>query len=105
MSDQYPECDKLNKISEDRDTILEFFEWLNGVKKMTLAEDRTMIDTRDHSDLFAEEPRWVDVEVTRFMPVDRSIESLILEFFDIDPEKMEEERRAMLDSLRGIANA
>lgn len=76
--EEYPECEKLSAVSDERRTLSEFFEWL---------ESRGML-------LCTYEP---DFQIP--WPVTKSNDTLIYEFLEIDPKKLDQERRAMLASL------
>lgn len=75
-----PECDRLAEVSEHSQTIGDFLEWLpqQGIQLCSIPEEY------DHT----------------FVPIGRSIESLLAEFFEIDMAKVEKERRAVLDAFR-----
>lgn len=79
---EYPEHDRLKLISDKSQTIGAFLEWLNsesGLEICTLIEGQ--IDDR-------------------FAPAGISIEKLLAQYFEIDLDKIEKEKRAMLDSIR-----
>lgn len=73
-----PECDKMLAIHEDSQKIGEFIEWL-GEQGMEICVD------------------CMDGEYT---PLRKTREQLLAEYFDIDLEKVEQERRKILKSLR-----
>jgi hypothetical protein len=81
----YPECEKLAKVSETSQKIGEFLEWLNeqGFTICRLGED--------NSDLF--------------YPDYTSINQRLADFFGIDLNKVEAERRQMLETLRSQNDA
>jgi hypothetical protein len=74
----YPEHIKLKAISARSQAIGEFLEWLTCKKGFTICQ------------LHREE----------FMPVYTRTENLLAEFFEIDLDKIEAEKRAMLAELR-----
>lgn len=78
----YPEHDRLALISDKSQAIGEFIDWLQskGIHLACYYEE----DSRD-----------------RLFTVETPTNSLLAEFFDIDPIKIEREKRAMLDALRG----
>lgn len=82
MSD-YPEHDKLAKISDQSQTCGEFVDWLQGCG-LHLCEGED--------------------DEGRFWPSHRPITELLAGFFDIDQKKIDAEKEAMLDVLRA-ANA
>jgi len=76
---EYPEHEKLKKISDKSQAIGEFVDWLRYEKNIQLAQWRNGTD---------------------MMPARALIRDLLAEFFDIDQDKIEEEKRAMLDEIR-----
>jgi len=74
---KYPECEKLAAVHEKSQAIGAFLEWLE-TKDISLM-------TRDHNDDCCS-PRM-------------SIEEMLAEFFEIDLNKVEEERRAILEDI------
>ena len=71
-----PECDKWAACSDGRQTVADFLDFLSE-KGISLA-----VDSTEHSDAQ--------------MPCNRSRSSLIAEFFEIDVNRLEDERRALL---------
>lgn len=87
----YPECEKLHKVSHISQQIGEFLDWLRE-QHITLCRWQ---DTIRHSDEFGDyTPQGY------YMANDRT-EKLLADFFEIDLDKVEEERLAMLKKLRG----
>jgi len=79
-----PEHDKLDKIHDKSQAIGEFLEWLQGEKDVVLAEYHEHAMGRK------------DV----LLPIHAHIETLLGEFFEIDLEKLENEKLNMLEQLR-----
>jgi len=77
---EYPECDKLSKVKDKSQIIGEFLDWCNsqGVHLATYYEDRGLFVDR------------------------RSIEQVLADYYDIDLDKVEEERRHILEMQRDI---
>jgi len=75
---KYPECEKLAAVHEKSQTIGAFLEWL---------------ETKDISLML-----WCPGD--NFRRPHMSIEKMLAEFFEIDLNKVEEERRAMLEDMR-----
>ena len=75
-----PELDKIKEVSKESRKIGDFLEWLQYEKNWRLA----YYDSYD--------------ELT---PAAFSIEPLLAEFFDIDLDKAEKERMAVLEWVRG----
>lgn len=127
MSD-YPEHEKLQSISDHSQVIGEFVEWLAGEKGIHLGEWERQIDCGWRSaSTVGGVPRlrcragqlithmgeengdecevcdgtgYVERIEPRMFPVNRGITNLLADFFDIDLDKIEVEKRAMLDHLR-----
>lgn len=76
-----PECEKLTRVSEESNKIGNFLDWL-AEKNIVLA----IYETRDEL----------------LYPLRKSFEKLLAEYFEIDLNKVEQERRALLDWLREI---
>jgi len=74
---EYPECEKLKAISDKSNTIGRF---LDSQTQYVLCQ-------------------WDDKH-ERYRPVHESLEQILAKYFDIDMEKVETERRAMLEALR-----
>ena len=74
-----PECEKLSSDSDERRTFSEFFEWLES-------QGMFLCQYEEDSHL-----PW---------PVNGSNDRLIYKFLEIDQDKLEQERRAMLAVLR-----
>jgi hypothetical protein len=81
-----PELDKQHAVIEsgEADTLTRFVDWLRDEKEFVIAE-------------------WVkydEYEDTKLTPIHARIEELFAEFFGIDLNKIEQERRAILEELR-----
>lgn len=95
-----PECDKLSKKTPEWNIIYPFIEWLQ--------ENRMCIAVwRDPKDFIDEEHKTVE-EVQEDMwwrlehpyPYGNNIEGLLYKYFGVDPNKLEEERRKILQEFR-----
>lgn len=75
-----PECDKLSKISDQSQIIGEFLEWLTNERSIQICI--------------------LDNFSGKFLPYRFSMEQLLAEYFDIDLDKVEQERRLILKNLR-----
>ena len=84
---QYPECEKLAAVSKDSGNIREFLEWLLYSKNYVLAFYSDEDDYEYDNGLRA---------------VNLNIEEFLAEYFEIDLDKVETERREILDSCRRI---
>lgn len=86
MSD-YPESERLHKVSGDVSTLHEFLEW-------TRSEGLILCRLQDTGRIRFDAP------VEEYFPSYESMQDLIYRFFEIDDDKLERERRAMLEELR-----
>jgi len=104
MSD-YPECEKMAAVHEKSQAIGEFLEWLqtgeaDGTvfkRPVFLAAHRIVTEDSGCVPLHEEDRYVSDVEI---VPLCATTENLLARFFNIDMEKVEKERQAMLDDLR-----
>ena len=86
--EKYPECTKLASIAPVSQKIGEFLDWWMSNENRILAEGY-----RDYGDIRA------------WFPTRRSLEVILAEFFEIDLEKVEAEKRVMLDEIRRLEDA
>src|SRR5512135_3462017 len=91
-SEQYPEHEKLHMVKDRSQSIGEFLEWLRSEKGYVICE-RLRTSAGDEE----EEEDDADYEL---VPANLGITKLLAEFFKIDLEKIEAEKRQMLDQLR-----
>lgn len=82
---KYPEHVKLAEISDKSQVVGEFVDWMVETKGIVLAQ--YVKDDMDHERL---RPNWVPLM------------NLLAEFFDIDQNKIEQEKRAMLEVQRAL---
>lgn len=80
-ADPYPEHTKLAEISDKSQAIGEFVDWLRdkGISLCRLYEENG---------------------VSRYYPQTDPIRDLLADYYDIDQNAIEREKRAMLDELR-----
>ena len=78
-ANKYPECAKLGAVHDQLQIIRGFMEWLSSEKRLGLAGYD---------------------EYDRLQWATKNTDQLLMEFYDIDPKKLEEERRAMLEECR-----
>ena len=74
-----PECDKLSAVAEESQKIGEFLEWLHYTKELLICD-------RDDAGTYY---RYII-----------SPEELLAEYFEIDLQKVEQEKQALLQWLR-----
>lgn len=100
----YPEHEKLEKVSAKSQACGEFLEWLGHTKGITLAEPHTHID-----DCYGKAlgPRWPTCGMgdTTLYSSRANLQVLLAEFFDIDQKKLNAEKDAMLADFRKAATA
>lgn len=80
MANEYPECEKMSKVKDKSQTIGEFIEWIEWKKNWEICERRGREDS--------------------LFPVPFSTEKLLADFFGINLDKVEKEKRQMLDEIR-----
>ena len=85
---QFPEHEKLTKVSNQSQAIGEFVEWMLNVKGYHIAEYR--------EDEYRETVMW---------DVGRPITDLLAEFYGIDLEVLEDEKLQMLEQQRELNEA
>ncbi len=83
----YPECDKLHAVSKDSQIIGEFLEWLGAERQIILAEYLGNPEYSGQHELFV---------------APTTIEKLLAEYYDIDLNKVETEKRKILEMQREI---
>jgi hypothetical protein len=79
VEEQYPECEKLAQVAVKHGAIYEFIKWLNEIKKIHLCKygERDLL--------------W---------PITTSTEKLLAEYFELDLNKIEQERKQILENMR-----
>jgi hypothetical protein len=83
----YPNCEKLRAAHKDKVIVNAFMEWLEE-KKYVLAERLTR-----SSGYLGEE----------LVPAAKSLDKLWLEYIEVDAQKLDDERRAILDEQRKLS--
>jgi hypothetical protein len=91
---EMPECDKLNDRRDEWNAIYPFIEWLQE-KKIWLAHRITK------REFYGEE--YEDAPMDALVSIPQTLENLLYEYFEVDPAKLEQERRELLSSLREAA--
>jgi len=91
----YPEHEKLSAIQYKSQTIGEFLDWLRGEKAIVLCR-------RQESTIVRVEDGW-EGDPAGYYPAALTAEGLLTEYFGIDQERIEREKRAMLAKMREIA--
>lgn len=88
----YPEHQKLNAIGDQSQTIGEFLDWLGDEKGYSLGR-------------WGDGLAWPAESQDRMYPVYDRQTDLLAEFFEIDLKLIEQEKRAMLESMRAAQDA
>lgn len=97
-----PECEKMAKVRDQSQKIGEFLEWLRGEKEIVFCT------YHQHSkSCYDNEEDYEDHKYARcgyreddLAPAPIRTEEILAEFFDIDLDKIEQERRALLEYCR-----
>lgn len=76
------ECEKLKQVATESQKLGTFIDWLRDEKGFQICED---IGDRNHIE---------------YSPIRMRMEELLADYFEIDLNKVETERRALLDALR-----
>lgn len=97
MMVETPELDKASKIVGESQRIGEFIDWVKDTKHIWLCQYITCTEVREH---IFKPGTYYEVEVTELVPIKISTESLLAEFFDINLDKIEAEKRALLEQVR-----
>jgi hypothetical protein len=85
MPTKYPEHEKLEKIKDFSQSCGEFLDWLQNEKEVFLSVYFESGWQRDEGFLYRS---------------GSTVQDLLAEFFNIDREKLEDEKMAMLEELR-----
>jgi hypothetical protein len=102
---KYPELDKIHAVSDDSQKIGEFLEWLQseGYSLGKYVEHEHDLDCWEWTNLGGRRMKQYVCgysEGTNFVRIPLRINDLLAEYFGIDENKAEQERRAILNKLR-----
>jgi hypothetical protein len=87
-----PECDKLAAIKDKAEVLQEFVDWLNDERGYSICERRPSGKSTAHE------------ELDEYWPASYGgYNRLFADFFGIDLDKVEQERRAILDHVREVS--
>lgn len=92
----YPEHEKLHVIADKSQACGEFFDWLQE-------QGLQLCEIHSHSECSRDKDGYgwdCGLERGSYVPIHRPIVKLLAEFFDIDQDRLEAEKQAMLDKLR-----
>jgi hypothetical protein len=105
----YPECEKMQKVSLQSNVVGEFLDWLSNKKNLSICEFHDAEDDSPFIDKDTGKPAGLyhnnsitnpDYYPTGHYPYHYQIEELLAEFFEIDLNKVEQERRQILEDLQ-----
>lgn len=101
----YPEHEKLKEIQDKSQVCGEFLEWLLGPQRYQLGQYHEHTDDcwLPNENLLDGRRRVCGMGAQTLYPAAANHRKLLAEFFEIDEEKLDEEKRAMLDELRARA--
>lgn len=94
MSD-YPEHEKLAKIKDQSQACGDFLEWLQAEKGFVLCHN-------EHHDEDGYDEDENEDQEGEYLPAPVSKVRLLAEFFEIDLDKLEDEKQAMLEEQRKL---
>jgi hypothetical protein len=89
-----PECDKLSAVKDKSQSIGEFLDWLKA-RGVYLANRHEHTDDCKHNGFYM-----CDFVNGELQPYFYNIEALLAEYFEIDLNKIEDEKLAILESYR-----
>jgi len=97
----YPECEKLNENTDEWKAIFQFIDWLheNGMCIAVWRDpDAPYFNPfkEEYDGTLREKAMWL---LEHPYPWGQPTENLLYKYFDVDPSKLETERRALLASL------
>lgn len=94
MSDKekYPECEKMLAVSKESQSIGSFLDWLHNEKEIHLC-------TYEENDIIVDDEGFEEL-AEGFYGVNKSINTLLAEYFEVDLVKAEEEKRAILKDFK-----
>ncbi len=83
----YCQHEKLKKVQDESQSIGDFLSWLNDHKKIVLGS-------------YYRDGDCLNTDLEELRPIMKKHETLLAEYFGIDLDKLEEEKRAILKSIR-----
>ena len=110
---EYPEHNKLHAVRDRSEAIGEFLEWLRGQRVNLMVWREDIEDTMPCSNWnciggevrgkpcpFCNGTGQTTYMRKEWWPLGKTIEGILAEYFDVDLDKLEAEKRAMLDGIR-----
>ena len=104
-----PELDRMSKVKDKSQIVGEFMDWLRDTKGLTFAKYHEHGDDcwalHEHDDLCipkckAEREMTCGVSEERLLPYTLNMERVLAEFFDINLDRAEKEKRSILEHIR-----
>lgn len=101
--EEYLEHEKLHKVADESQRIGEFLDWLNqqGINLMRWVEE---VRTEEVEHLLTGKMYTRNVHVREWQHTGESIQALLARYFEIDLDKIDAEKRAMLAAIRRDRN-
>lgn len=81
---EYPEHDRLHAIKDESQAQYDFIEWLHVRKNILLCDEK------------------IGFQTDTYLPIQIPIQKLLAEYHEIDMNKIETEKRAMLAEIREL---
>lgn len=98
---KYPEHEKLEKVKDQSQAVGEFLEWLRGTDRAICQWQDGVTDAGRIANAFSFSDQDLSEEPNKgWFPVHDPIEKTLAEYFDIDLNKLEKEKRQMLEEIR-----
>ena len=105
---KYPECEKLAAVADKSQAIGDFLDWLRSgeadntrfKRPIFLAANSIVAEEWHHGEQDLLEDEDCDVDEGKLCYWGYDIRRLLAKYFEIDLDKVESERRAMLEELR-----
>ena len=94
-----PECEKLSAVHEESQKLGLFLDWLFSTNG-TLCQFRDAVMYDEDGEITSRWSENVCSDPEGFYPNGKSIEKILAEYFEIDLNKVEKERSALLEYIR-----
>ena len=100
-----PMLDKMNAVRDQSQCIGEFLEWLKNQPDYSIRERREFSEERETlTGIVRGTDETYIYTWTGWLPIRKSIDKLLAEYFDVDLNQMEQEQRALLKYVRDHNN-
>lgn len=104
-ADEYPEHTKMHAAKPESQSIGRFLDWLINERKPSTAiyEYQRQLPWPPGHEVTAREHRFAEKFIAgEYVPIIASIEKLLAQYFEIDLDKIEQERLKMLEAQRAL---